>query len=150
MRPKFSRANAKNRLKNSFRRRAAGSTVAKPNSTRAAGAGGSSNTMLKLYTDDSPGLRVSVFRQSSLDLHSLLTPFCHTVIHSSSSCCLSRSLHPSSSSTYPPKSSVHSQKLNLFHRRVTLFIAYAPLSQTPLRELIHIIPTYLVNGTYEP
>jgi hypothetical protein len=40
------------------RRRAAGSQVAKPNSSRAAGAGGSSNTMLKLYTDDSPGLRV--------------------------------------------------------------------------------------------
>ncbi|KAI3614356.1 translocon protein [Moniliophthora roreri] len=43
------------------RRRAAGSQVAKPNSTRAAGAGGSSNTMLKLYTDDSPGLRVDPF-----------------------------------------------------------------------------------------
>ncbi|KAH9029874.1 Pre protein translocase Sec Sec61-beta subunit [Lactarius pseudohatsudake] len=37
-----------------FRRRAA-------NSSRAAGAGGSSNTMLKLYTDDSPGLRVDPF-----------------------------------------------------------------------------------------
>ena len=120
----------RNRLiQNAFRRRAAGSTVAKPNSTRAAGAGGSSNTMLKLYTDDSPGLRVSVFRHSGLDLHSVLTPFRHTVIHSSSSCCLSRSLHPSSSSTYPPKSSVHSQKPNLVHQRVTLFIAYAPLSQ---------------------
>ncbi|PVF98674.1 Pre protein translocase Sec Sec61-beta subunit [Serendipita vermifera] len=43
------------------RRRATGSTVAKPNSARAAGAGGSSNTMLKLYTDDSPGLRVDPF-----------------------------------------------------------------------------------------
>ncbi|GJE92414.1 Pre protein translocase Sec Sec61-beta subunit [Phanerochaete sordida] len=44
------------------RRRAAGATqVAKPNSSRAAGAGGSSNTMLKLYTDDSPGLRVDPF-----------------------------------------------------------------------------------------
>lgn len=42
-------------------RRAAGSQVSKPNSTRAAGAGGSSGTMLKLYTDDSPGLRVYVF-----------------------------------------------------------------------------------------
>lgn len=41
-----------------YRRRAAGSQVSKPNSSRAAGAGGSSNTMLKLYTDDSPGLRV--------------------------------------------------------------------------------------------
>jgi len=40
------------------RRRATGNTVQKPNSSRAAGAGGSSNTMLKLYTDDSPGLRV--------------------------------------------------------------------------------------------
>ncbi|KAI0929399.1 hypothetical protein AcW1_009911 [Taiwanofungus camphoratus] len=44
-----------------IRRRAAGSQVARPNSTRAAGAGGSSNTMLKLYTDDSPGLRVDPF-----------------------------------------------------------------------------------------
>jgi len=44
------------------RRRAAGNApVSRPNSTRAAGAGGSSNTMLKLYTDDSPGLRVYVF-----------------------------------------------------------------------------------------
>ncbi|KAH7890478.1 hypothetical protein F5I97DRAFT_1835690 [Phlebopus sp. FC_14] len=43
-----------------IRRRAAGSQVAKPNSSRAAGAGGSSGTMLKLYTDDSPGLRVYV------------------------------------------------------------------------------------------
>ncbi|KAH9988994.1 Pre protein translocase Sec Sec61-beta subunit [Russula vinacea] len=32
-----------------------------PNSSRSAGAGGSSNTMLKLYTDDSPGLRVDPF-----------------------------------------------------------------------------------------
>ncbi|KAJ3517102.1 hypothetical protein NLJ89_g714 [Agrocybe chaxingu] len=45
-----------------IRRRAAGaSQVSRPNSTRAAGAGGSSNTMLKLYTDDSPGLRVDPF-----------------------------------------------------------------------------------------
>ncbi|TFK50334.1 hypothetical protein OE88DRAFT_1660640 [Heliocybe sulcata] len=42
-----------------IRRRATGQ-VAKPNSARAAGAGGSSNTMLKLYTDDAPGLRVCV------------------------------------------------------------------------------------------
>lgn len=42
------------------RRRATGSQVSRPNSTRAAGAGGSTNTMLKLYTDDSPGLRVYV------------------------------------------------------------------------------------------
>lgn len=40
-------------------RRAASSSVAKPNSTRAAGAGGSSNTMLKLYTDSGEtGLQV--------------------------------------------------------------------------------------------
>ncbi|KJA21821.1 hypothetical protein HYPSUDRAFT_67522 [Hypholoma sublateritium FD-334 SS-4] len=45
-----------------IRRRAAGaSQVSRPNSSRAAGAGGSSNTMLKLYTDDSPGLRVDPF-----------------------------------------------------------------------------------------
>ncbi|EMD36449.1 hypothetical protein CERSUDRAFT_115470 [Gelatoporia subvermispora B] len=44
-----------------IRRRAAGTQVSRPNSTRAAGAGGSSNTMLKLYTDDSPGLRVDPF-----------------------------------------------------------------------------------------
>ncbi|KAL2007850.1 hypothetical protein VTN00DRAFT_7832 [Thermoascus crustaceus] len=31
---------------------------ARPASTRAAGAGGSSGTMLKLYTDESPGLKV--------------------------------------------------------------------------------------------
>ncbi|KIM43748.1 hypothetical protein M413DRAFT_18121 [Hebeloma cylindrosporum] len=44
-----------------IRRRAGASQVSRPNSTRAAGAGGSSNTMLKLYTDDSPGLRVDPF-----------------------------------------------------------------------------------------
>ncbi|KAI0261542.1 Sec61beta family-domain-containing protein [Gloeopeniophorella convolvens] len=44
-----------------IRRRAGTPQVAKPNSSRAAGAGGSSNTMLKLYTDDSPGLRVDPF-----------------------------------------------------------------------------------------
>ncbi|KIM59888.1 hypothetical protein SCLCIDRAFT_1217336 [Scleroderma citrinum Foug A] len=44
-----------------IRRRAAGSQAAKPNSTRSAGAGGSSGTMLKLYTDDSPGLRVDPY-----------------------------------------------------------------------------------------
>ncbi|GAD92831.1 Arf guanine nucleotide exchange factor sbh1 [Paecilomyces lecythidis] len=31
---------------------------ARPTSTRSAGAGGSSGTMLKLYTDESPGLKV--------------------------------------------------------------------------------------------
>ncbi|KIK57315.1 hypothetical protein GYMLUDRAFT_229178 [Collybiopsis luxurians FD-317 M1] len=44
-----------------IRRRATNNQAARPNSTRAAGAGGSSNTMLKLYTDDSPGLRVDPF-----------------------------------------------------------------------------------------
>ncbi|EJD45461.1 Pre protein translocase Sec Sec61-beta subunit [Auricularia subglabra TFB-10046 SS5] len=44
-----------------IRRRATNQAANKPNSTRAAGAGGSSNTMLKLYTDDSPGLRVDPF-----------------------------------------------------------------------------------------
>ncbi|KAL9709595.1 Arf guanine nucleotide exchange factor sbh1 [Leucoagaricus gongylophorus] len=44
-----------------YRRRAAAPLASRPNSTRAAGAGGSSNTMLKLYTDDSPGLRVDPF-----------------------------------------------------------------------------------------
>lgn len=48
-------------------RRAAGSQASKPNSTRAAGAGGSSGTMLKLYTDDSPGLRVYVLLFSEHD-----------------------------------------------------------------------------------
>ncbi|KAG2351669.1 hypothetical protein BDR07DRAFT_1455624 [Suillus spraguei] len=42
-------------------RRRAANTQVKPNSTRAAGAGGSSGTMLKLYTDDSPGLRVDPY-----------------------------------------------------------------------------------------
>lgn len=36
----------------------------RPNSTRAAGAGGSSNTMLRIYTDDNKGLSVWVFQQS--------------------------------------------------------------------------------------
>ncbi|KAI0127000.1 Sec61beta family-domain-containing protein [Xylariales sp. AK1849] len=31
---------------------------ARPSSTRAAGAGGSTSTMLRLYTDESPGLKV--------------------------------------------------------------------------------------------
>ncbi|KIK98629.1 hypothetical protein PAXRUDRAFT_823674 [Paxillus rubicundulus Ve08.2h10] len=44
-----------------IRRRAAGTQAPKPNSSRAAGAGGSSGTMLKLYTDDSPGLRVDPY-----------------------------------------------------------------------------------------
>ncbi|KAI5807623.1 Sec61beta family-domain-containing protein [Peziza echinospora] len=38
--------------------RAAQVANARPASTRSAGAGGSSSTMLKLYTDESPGLKV--------------------------------------------------------------------------------------------
>ncbi|KAH6651069.1 Sec61beta family-domain-containing protein [Chaetomium tenue] len=46
-----------------IRRRAAADQKEKianvrPNSTRSAGAGGSSSTMLRLYTDESPGLKV--------------------------------------------------------------------------------------------
>ncbi|KAI0248435.1 hypothetical protein BJV78DRAFT_1131483, partial [Lactifluus subvellereus] len=41
--------------------RAGASQVSKHNSSRAAGAGELSNTILKLYTDDSPGLRVDPF-----------------------------------------------------------------------------------------
>ncbi|KAH8087917.1 hypothetical protein HD553DRAFT_306871 [Filobasidium floriforme] len=45
---------------NAVRRRAP--TAPKPNSTRAAGAGGSSNTMLKLYTDSGEnGLQVDPY-----------------------------------------------------------------------------------------
>ncbi|KFX94281.1 hypothetical protein V490_04416 [Pseudogymnoascus sp. VKM F-3557] len=49
--------------KTAIRRRAAADQKDKvanvrPSSTRAAGAGGSSSTMLKLYTDESPGLKV--------------------------------------------------------------------------------------------
>ncbi|KAF8502398.1 Sec61beta family-domain-containing protein [Gautieria morchelliformis] len=43
------------------RRRATANAPGRPNSSRAAGAGGSSNTMLRLYTDDSPGLRIDPF-----------------------------------------------------------------------------------------
>ncbi|KAF2015420.1 Pre protein translocase Sec Sec61-beta subunit [Aaosphaeria arxii CBS 175.79] len=38
--------------------RAEKSANQRPSSTRAAGAGGSSSTMLRLYTDESPGLKV--------------------------------------------------------------------------------------------
>ncbi|KAM7197800.1 Sec61beta family domain containing protein [Naviculisporaceae sp. PSN 640] len=49
--------------RNVIRRRAAADQKekianARPSSTRAAGAGGSSSTMLRLYTDESPGLKV--------------------------------------------------------------------------------------------
>ncbi|TEB30925.1 Pre protein translocase Sec Sec61-beta subunit [Coprinellus micaceus] len=61
-RPVASRTSSVKTPATQIRRRAAGSQqVSRPNSTRAAGAGGSSNTMLKLYTDDSPGLRIDPF-----------------------------------------------------------------------------------------
>ncbi|SHO75915.1 Similar to S.cerevisiae protein SBH2 (Ssh1p-Sss1p-Sbh2p complex component) [Malassezia sympodialis ATCC 42132] len=41
-----------------MRRKAALAEKNKPHSTREAGAGGSSNTMLRLYTDDNKGLTV--------------------------------------------------------------------------------------------
>ncbi|MCJ1288367.1 Arf guanine nucleotide exchange factor sbh1 [Xylographa opegraphella] len=49
--------------KTAIRRKAAADRAdrtanARPASTRAAGAGGSSNTMMRLYTDESPGLKV--------------------------------------------------------------------------------------------
>ncbi|KAI9712099.1 MAG: Arf guanine nucleotide exchange factor sbh1 [Bogoriella megaspora] len=49
--------------KTAIRRKAAADRAdkvanARPSSTRAAGAGGSSSTMLRLYTDESPGLKV--------------------------------------------------------------------------------------------
>ncbi|MCJ1372660.1 Arf guanine nucleotide exchange factor sbh1 [Loxospora ochrophaea] len=49
--------------KTAIRRKAAADRAekasnARPTSTRAAGAGGSSSTMLKLYTDESPGLKI--------------------------------------------------------------------------------------------
>ncbi|KZF22056.1 Pre protein translocase Sec Sec61-beta subunit [Xylona heveae TC161] len=52
--------------KTAIRRKAAADRAdkvanARPSSTRAAGAGGSSSTMLKLYTDESPGLKVDPF-----------------------------------------------------------------------------------------
>ncbi|KAL1891765.1 Arf guanine nucleotide exchange factor sbh1 [Ceratocystis pirilliformis] len=56
-------ASAPGGARTAIRRRAAAEQKekianARPTSTRAAGAGGSSNTMLKLYTDESPGLKV--------------------------------------------------------------------------------------------
>ncbi|MCJ1343019.1 hypothetical protein MMC31_001208 [Peltigera leucophlebia] len=50
-------------VKTMLRRKAAADRAdkvanARPASTRAAGAGGSSSTMLRLYTDESPGLKV--------------------------------------------------------------------------------------------
>ena len=87
-------------------RRAATSQVSRPNSSRAAGAGGSSNTMLKLYTDDSPGLRVYVsssFRpvSSHHQRSSTVTPSLSSSFHSPSS-------HLYSSSISPPKLSAPS------------------------------------------
>jgi len=83
-----------------IRRRAAGSQVAKPNSTRAAGAGGSSNTMLKLYTDDSPGLRVYVAKHNQFS--ECLWEF-WTEIRSSSSFYPCLSLAPSSFYIFQPR-----------------------------------------------
>ncbi|CAE7119989.1 unnamed protein product, partial [Rhizoctonia solani] len=57
------------------RRRANNQTAQKPNSARAAGAGGSSNTMLKLYTDDSQGLRVDPFVVMMLSLSFIASIF---------------------------------------------------------------------------
>ncbi|TPX17159.1 uncharacterized protein E0L32_003277 [Thyridium curvatum] len=71
--------------KTQIRRRAAADQKekianARPSSTRAAGAGGSSSTMLRLYTDESPGLKVDpvvvlvlslVFIFSVVALHSM-------------------------------------------------------------------------------
>ena len=97
------------------RRRATGSQVSKPNSSRAAGAGGSSNTMLKLYTDDSPGLRVCVCLQISLVF---LSDLLASSTETPSLCWSSPSplLPPSSSSTSPPRSSAHSpSKLVIRH-----------------------------------
>ncbi|KAL9936086.1 hypothetical protein V8E36_004928 [Tilletia maclaganii] len=51
-------AAAVQRNQGQLRRRAAPQAADRPNSTRAAGAGGSSNTMLRLYTDDNKGLSV--------------------------------------------------------------------------------------------
>ncbi|KAK0550305.1 Arf guanine nucleotide exchange factor sbh1 [Tilletia horrida] len=57
--PNLAAAVAKQNQQGALRRRAAAQTAAdRPNSTRAAGAGGSSNTMLRLYTDDNKGLSV--------------------------------------------------------------------------------------------
>ncbi|CAE6460223.1 hypothetical protein ACGC1H_005997 [Rhizoctonia solani] len=57
------------------RRRANNQATQKPNSARAAGAGGSSSTMLKLYTDDSQGLRVDPFVVMMLSLSFIASIF---------------------------------------------------------------------------
>ncbi|RFU33299.1 hypothetical protein B7463_g3079, partial [Scytalidium lignicola] len=76
--------------KTAIRRRAAADQKdklanARPSSTRAAGAGGSSSTMLRLYTDESPGLKVDpvvvlvlslVFIFSVVALHNSLARKC--------------------------------------------------------------------------
>ena len=99
--------NLASELSATHRRRAAGSQVAKPNSSRAAGAGGSSNTMLKLYTDDSPGLRVYV--DCSFDSNCEATSFTFSGIHSLYSFCLCLSLVRYSSCISLPRSSELSQ-----------------------------------------
>lgn len=106
------------------RRRAAASQVSRPNSTRAAGAGGSSNTMLKLYTDDSPGLRVYVPGR-------LLSTLCWSLpseIHLLSSFFLSLSSARSSSSISLPKLFALLQN-NLYGTmpRIFIFVAKARL-----------------------
>jgi protein transport protein SEC61 subunit beta len=69
---------------------------ARPSSTRAAGAGGSSGTMLKLYTDESPGLRVDPvvvlvlslgFIFSVVGLHGMCGVRSETSSQSSNTCC---------------------------------------------------------------
>ncbi|KAG2004774.1 hypothetical protein CC2G_003296 [Coprinopsis cinerea AmutBmut pab1-1] len=107
-----------------IRRRAAGaSQAARPNSTRAAGAGGSSNTMLKLYTDDSPGLRMCVSLLFLLQTN--LTRY--AVTPSSSSSCRYPSLAPSSSSTSPPRSSAPSPSNWPGHALSTFSFTIIPL-----------------------
>ncbi|KAF2875268.1 Sec61beta family-domain-containing protein [Massariosphaeria phaeospora] len=63
--------------------RAEKSANQRPSSTRAAGAGGSSSTMLRLYTDESPGLKVDpvvvmvlsvIFIGSVVGLHASIRP----------------------------------------------------------------------------
>ncbi|KAK6223318.1 Arf guanine nucleotide exchange factor sbh1 [Pestalotiopsis sp. IQ-011] len=65
---------------------------ARPSSTRAAGAGGSTSTMLRLYTDESPGLKVDpvvvlvlslVFIFSVVALHSAFSSLSESLCWSS-------------------------------------------------------------------
>ena len=109
-------------------RRAASSQVAKPNSARAAGAGGSSNTMLRLYTDDSPGLRVYVLSWWSDNLS--LTCFKITVTLSLYLSSHSRSSLRFSSFTFQRGSSRHSQNDDLnAHVVFALLSNFLPLTR---------------------